>query len=408
MFRIRAQIPLRSVTREHLEYPTENVTLTYLLAINKGKRWGLDATNWAAHITSDYFADKALEVMLFDVPDIPSMGYGRATTTDTYLMLVNSSQATSDFEAHKQIGDTGARIGYEAVDVPADRNYLVKMSWAGSTGKFFREDMITPKFTVTDTSIASGGWGVGSGWAKGGAFADGILRPPASPGIPALAIIEVEVESTGTFYAPMMRKDLVEVEKITEIPTFLKREKKKYDILKGRGFTDEEIELLLGYMPQRYIDIGAVTYGAFEFSYEASNIIIVQGDNPYKAGAVERQAELARARNLKALSPPATHQEALDVYKELKKEFKHWLAGKDNFLYHVTGLEVFDLFQNVDFYYGELIEHKTHYSQLKEVPTWEIERRLSQLERELEKITVLAEERDKHINKIREIKRLGW
>jgi fructose-1,6-bisphosphatase/sedoheptulose 1,7-bisphosphatase-like protein len=55
-----------------------------------------------------------------------------------------------------------------------------------------------------------------------------------------------------------------------------------------------------------------------------------------------------------------------------------------------------------------LIEHRTHYDQLKRVPEWELWRRLEELERRLEKVTVLTEERDKHISKVKEVKRLGW
>jgi D-mannonate dehydratase len=92
----------------------------------------------------------------------------------------------------------------------------------------------------------------------------------------------------------------------------------------------------------------------------------------------------------------------------LKRDYPHWLAGKDNYAYQTLGWEELDIFQNVDFYFGELVEHKTHYQQLKNVPEWELWRRLEELERRLEKVEVLTEERDKHLEKLRILKRLGW
>jgi hypothetical protein len=92
----------------------------------------------------------------------------------------------------------------------------------------------------------------------------------------------------------------------------------------------------------------------------------------------------------------------------LKGDFKHWLAGKDNFAYQVLGWEVLDWFQNADFYYGELVEHKTHYDQLKKVPDWELRNRLSELTDKLQKVTTLADERDKHLSKLNEIIKRGW
>jgi len=45
---------------------------------------------------------------------------------------------------------------------------------------------------------------------------------------------------------------------------------------------------------------------------------------------------------------------------------------------------------------------------LKNVPEWELWRRLEALEEKLSKVTVLTEERDKHMEKLKTIKKLGW
>jgi hypothetical protein len=166
---------------------------------------------------------------------------------------------------------------------------------------------------------------------------------------------------------------------------------------------------LLGYIPQHQVDLEAVTWGAFEFSEKSpTNIIIITGDNPYQQGAIHKQTELAKNKNLKVLSPPRNYGGAVAQFNQLRRDYPHWLAGKDNYAYQVLGWEELDLFQNVDFYYGELVEHRTHYDQLKRVPDWELWRRLEELERRLERLAVLTEERDKHLEKLKTIKRLGW
>jgi hypothetical protein len=224
--------------------------------------------------------------------------------------------------------------------------------------------------------------------------------------------LEVEVEGSGAPedpYRPLLNRNLVEITSLQGLPEFLYREAKRYEILKAKGFTEEEIRILLGSIPQHQVDLQAITYGAFEFSPDSpTNVIIITGDNPYQQGAIDKHVELARSKNLKTLRPPRNYGEAVAQYQQLKRDYPYWLAGKDNYAYMVLGLEELDLFQNIDFYEGELLEHKTHYRQLKQVPEWELWRRLDVLEEKLSKVTVLTEERDKHIAKIREVKRLGW
>ena len=57
---------------------------------------------------------------------------------------------------------------------------------------------------------------------------------------------------------------------------------------------------------------------------------------------------------------------------------------------------------------GELLEHKTHYNQLKRVDPKEVESRLLELKARLERMAVLHEERDKHLRKLEELLRRGW
>jgi hypothetical protein len=92
----------------------------------------------------------------------------------------------------------------------------------------------------------------------------------------------------------------------------------------------------------------------------------------------------------------------------LRSKYRDWIAGKDNYTYQTLGWEELDLFQTVDFYYGELLEHRTRYYQLKQVPDTEIRSRLEELIDRLSKVTVLTDERDKHIAKAREVLKKGW
>jgi hypothetical protein len=280
--------------------------------------------------------------------------------------------------------------------------------------KVFRSDLTTPKLSATDTTFVSGSFGVKSTSTYNKTipmhwYIAIKLIVPTSPALSAQAILEVDVEGSGELedpYGTAMSKNMVEITTLTGLPDFLYLEARRYAILKAKGFTDEEMKLLLGYVPQYQVDLDAVTWGAFEFHPDKASTVIITiiGDNPYKLGAVERQ----KARAKRVFRVPKSYSEVVSLYNMLKKDYPHWLAGVHNFAYQVLGYEFFDWLQNVDFYYGELVEHKTHYDQLKRVPEQEIRRRLYELEEKIKTMTVLTEERDKHLAKIREILAVGW
>jgi hypothetical protein len=411
VMKIKVEIPDRSITRVKLEYPTENVSFAYLLSIDKARyasRLWIDASGL---IASDVFTDKAVESPLRDGSSI--FGREALDTRNAYRAAISLGRSTADYYLQRMVGGTPTDLGSEAVDL-SDIFYPCKFSLSGSTLKGYRVDMVTPKITVTDTSLASGYFGTGHYDLAARpvlAMVGAILRAPSSPAPPAILILEIEVEGSGAPedpYRPLFSKNLVEIASLEGLPSFLYQEAKKYEILKAKGFTDEEMRLLLGSIPQHQVDLEAVTWGAFEFSEKSpTNIIIITGDNPYQQGAIHKQTELAKNKNLKVLSPPQNYGEAVAQFNQLRRDYP-WLAGKDNYAYQVLGLEELDLFQNVDFYFGELVEHRTHYQQLKQVPEAELWRRLDELERRVEKIEVLTEERDKHLEKLKTIKRLGW
>jgi hypothetical protein len=414
VMKIRAtlEIPDRSITRTKLEYPTEDVSYAYLASIERTRvyrdmRW---VHNWTI-LTYDIFSDRAVEVYLV-IGSCDSV-FGRHRLGDRYYTQIVTESATDDHLIHKFISGSETLLGREAVDLIAGSPERFIHSNSGSTLKSFRGYVTTPQITVTDTELASGYFGfatrhdkavqnIGLAW----------LRPPSTPAPPALAVLEVEVEGSGAPedpYRPLTLEDHIEVTETLEIPDYIKHEAKKYNMLKSKGYTDDEIKLLLGYIPQHQIDLASVTWGAFEFSPNSpTNIIVITGDNPYMSEAIQKHIELTRSKNMRVLKPPKNYEEAVAQYNSIKRDYPYWLAGKDNYVYQTLGLEELDLFQNVDFYFGELVEHKAHYQQLKNIPDWELWRRLEKLERRLEKVEVLTEERDKHISKVKEVKRLGW
>jgi hypothetical protein len=333
-----------------------------------------------------------------------------------YAHEMKTGATTADHLLVKLSAGTTTTLGSEAVDL-SDYHYLYGIDMSGSSIKCFRAwveaELIasqTPRISATDTSYASGRPGIG--FVRGYypiPYAVPTIIPAFSRGVEAKAILELGVEGSGRPedpYRPAMSKSLAEIASLTGLPDFLYQEAKKYEILKAKGFTDEEIKIVFGYVPQHQVDLDSVTWGAFEFHADkASTVIItITGDNPYKTGAIERQKAKAR----RVFSVPKDYIEAVNLYNQLKKDYPHWLAGKDNFAYQVLGWEFLDWFQNVDFFYGELLEHKTHYQQLKRVDPKEIERRLNELIEKLSKVTVLTDERDKHIAKAREILKKGW
>jgi hypothetical protein len=311
------------------------------------------------------------------------------------------------------------RLAYESVDL-SDYHYLYGLDAVGSTFKCYRAWVTakaissqTPKFTVTNTQWASGYFGLG--FVRGGHQHYqplAIYLSPFSRGIEALAIIEVEVEGSGTPddpYRPSVSKQLVEIGRLQGLPDFLYQEYKKYQILKQKGLSDDDIKALLGYVPQTHVDLDAVSIGTFEFSEKMpSNIAIIYSDNPYRRGAIQRQISYARSRRLNVFGVPKDYNEAVELYNKLKSRYPWWFAGKDNFAFMVLGWEELEVFHAVDFYYGELIEHKAHYDQLKRVPPEIIYARLTELRDALPRISVLIEERDKHLRKVVELLRLGW
>ncbi|MCC5990380.1 MAG: hypothetical protein LM558_02570 [Thermosphaera sp.] len=364
--------PVRTLTSLGVDVlaPTEDVILWEFLG---GRIFRVHDESPLTVLFPTVYSDKATVVVagdvsnnagVFNVARIQPNGWG-------YKQLIVSAATTADHYLYETRDGLDYQIGYEAVDV-GNAYRVIMLSVSGSTLKAFRVDLTTPRFTVTSTQYASGRFGFLVPIVNDAriiqamlmALSTNHLRAPASPGPRAVAIIEVEFDVGG-------------------IKLFK-------DVDESRG-----------------IDRASVTVGAFEASPPTSIVTVFSG-NPYTGDrAIDVQKEYARSKGLKVLRPPKDYREAVEQYMSLRAEC-NWLAGKDSYAYQALGLEELDLFQNVDFYYGELLEHRTHYQQLKQVPDAKTRGRLEELADRLSKVTVLAEERDKHIAKAKKILRVGW
>ena len=401
------------IQRSEMEYPTEDVNFAYLFAIEKAK-WGRIPDNARfGLLTKDSFTDLGVERRNRDRGDCITRAGGYEGNVDRYRLHIATTFSTADLRLDKVVSGTYTCLAYESVDLD-DVYHHVKLTSSGSTHKGYREDMTTAKISATDTEIASGYFG--SRYRRDYSSPSVLctyLRPASSslPKYPAKAIIELEVIGYGTEeepFTPNFEHKLVEIGRLTNLPDFLYREYKKYDLLRRRGFSDEEIELLLGYIPQRHVDLLSVSWGAFDHKGEGTMIVVITGDNPYRFGAIQNQVEYARSRNLLILKPPKNYREAVEQYKIIKSRFPEKIAGKDNYAYQTLGFDEIGYLANVDFYYGAMIEGVYGRKALKDVPDWFIRKRLDFLYRRVCGMRVLADEREKHIKKIEEIKRQGW
>ncbi|MEM1523070.1 MAG: hypothetical protein QXU69_08585 [Thermofilaceae archaeon] len=232
--------PDGSVTRAKLEYPTVDVSLGYLAIIGKARDEAVMTGN-VGLLTIDVFTDKAIEAYIAS-KDCGGVVARQSDRYNTYFAWLNMPAAAADFKVSKFVNGAETVLGYEAVNLTTDV-YLLKLSCIGSTLKGYRNDMTTPKVTVTDTSFSSGRFGSiagAGGWTYFGAPCGAYLRAPSSPSQRPIYYLEIPVVGSGTPDDPFRPQmpELVEWEwSLNPLA------KKKYDILKARGFTEEEIEL---------------------------------------------------------------------------------------------------------------------------------------------------------------------
>jgi len=359
----------RAVTRAKLEYPTEDVTFVYLAAINKTRFLYGDMASKLATVTSDDFTDKAVQVASLD--DFNNSLYARAgaDNSNTYYSYIDSDQTTEDFLLKKVVDGTITQLGSEAVDITAHISCLIMLSCSGSTIKAFRNDMATPKISVTDTDLTSGGYGPGVVSYARFYSLDAILKAPATQLSKPLAVIEVEITGKGTEEDPIRPK----------LPEDLRDPK--------------ELGLNLN-KPQ--INLKAVSYGLID--YKGGNTALVaiyeHGANYLDPNRIQEAIDNA----INKFKVPSNVQEAEQLHKELRKANPDMVAGKHTIAYHLIGDANIEPCSVADFYHGNLIQEQ----KIKGVPEWELRRTLLRWKDRLEKARINSELKDSHLKKLNE------
>lgn len=360
----------RPVQNSDLGYSTVDVTFAYLAAIYKVVPFLATYTDHIAELVNDIFTDKAIE------------GWGRDGTRwqarinktgNGYSFEIVTAISARDFLIVRWSSGSSTQIGYEAVDL-SDKWYLLKMSVGGSTLKWYRDDLTTPKVTVTDTTYASGYFGVGVTTGTSSMLSvvalSSILRAPSSSLPQPSAIVEYPVVGSGKPEDPIrpdMPQELVEVD-----PGTLPPEEAQAVLFNPKGPNG---------LPQ--VDRLAVTWGAIDYKGEPTMITAIYGGSPsyLRPDRIQRHMEHARRKNLLAETIKPDPAYVRDLHRRLAKDRKDMLITENELMYQLLGYEELEVDAVADFYERELVNLK----RIKDVPGWALERTLEIWERLAEK-----------------------
>jgi len=241
----------RTVSRVKLEYPAHGVSYAYLACINM-LMYCQHSTWCMAIVTRDSFPDKA--VLSFMLPGSAHFDlYGRLQ--DRYNFY-HTTLYPNTFELGKRVNNVLTVLASESVSIDGSGRGLC-LSITGSSPRAMRFELPTPTdplrmpspartLTATDTTFANGRWGYrnfGEESTHGFSTPDAVyLMNPMSPSPQPVAYYEVPVVGSGTEEDPYRVQMPEQVEMDWGRDPLVKR---KYDVLKSRGFTDEEIEVLV-------------------------------------------------------------------------------------------------------------------------------------------------------------------
>ena len=351
-----ASIP--TIPRSKLEYPTVDVTIAYLAAINKMYHPGGGGSRGAAYkiVTIDSFTDKTIEGMLRDRMLFTAR---YKDVNNWYEQIFTTGASSSDHQIAKYVDGTRTILGYEAVDLGANSVYYFAFSLSGSTLKGFREDLTTPKISVTDTTFPSGQFGVMSTSGTNDTYPIACkLNPPMTRLPRPVVILEYYVDGTGREEDPIrpaMPTNLVDILKLDNAPDYLRAEARVYSKLKEQGYSDEEIEFIIGSKPNPYVDVLAVSWGAIDYRDTATMIVTV-----YDIGAefldpkrIDRHVEYVKGKNL--LCRFIKDSVIDEIYKEIYKAYGELVISLNEFKYHVIGDPKYEILGICDFYEREVV-----------------------------------------------------
>jgi len=175
-----------------------------------------NVVNYAICFPTSYL-NKGVETYIGDCGWVVgrSQGAGNYYRANTYI-----DAPTLDFKLAKIVADVTTILGEESVDIAAGTLWKVKLEIKDSTLKAYREDMITPKITATDTTFTTEGkWGCGgtgvykSEFLKLVSIASCKLVEPASPSLKVLRYYEVPIIGEGTEenpFRPQLPEEIVD------------------------------------------------------------------------------------------------------------------------------------------------------------------------------------------------------
>lgn len=276
-----------------------------------------------------------------------------SVTDNYYAVDFDTPAATKDFKIKVRSGGVVTVLGYEATDLGTNTFYMIGCKIYGSTLEAYRNNLVTPRVTVTDSEFASG--------------------------VNAVGRHEVDLK-----YYLYLLKDYND-------PPFEQGLKAKRIII---THVREKYRLL-----EPDIDVKPGTrLGVFDRLSNDEYMIVTLFD-----GKVKDESHVVRE-----FRAPRNYGEAIEQYSQLKNMGFEFTVGKDDYAYQCLGLPETRIFKQVDYYYGNLLEHKEHYKELKKIPEHIIETTITYLHKSLLKINTLKNEVNKHISKIQELLKKGW
>lgn len=374
----------RKIKRSDLEYPTEDVDFFWWVVIGKAKPYEKDYyTQYRTFMSVDDFTDKRifgyavqyvwarwLKNTAFDTTEIYyELGTSQRVSpdwADAYMLFVRIYKYNPDYDnptevliLDKRLNGDHYRLGYSATQMEYgwDARRRFEFECVGSSLKCFLE--VTEVISVTDTDLAAGKIAV-FGELPPIPLSSFLVFKPTSRVTKPKIIVELNVVGSGKREDPYRPEIPKELERKIAWSSFDCKAGTPTMLVMVKRASDEDIGKLIEYVKQK---------------------------------------------GLKVIKPPKNYSEAVEQYRKIRNEF-NLLAGKDDYAYQTLGVSDIEYFATTDFYYGNLIEHKHGYEQLKRVV--DLEKTLKMWLDRLRKVNILIEERNKHLRKMSEVLRKGW
>ena len=386
--------PFRSVTRDHLEYPTENVALTYLVAIGKMLEYvppGGPRPSGTFWPTKDWFTDKAVLSTLRGYYDVYILLRWQ-DINNWYEVRQRIQLVTRDHDIRKYINGTVTQLAYEAVDLAGYRHFYLA-SISGSTIKSFRDQLITANIVVSDTDLVEGAFGVGDATSSENdrpIYELTYLKPPMSGASPAQQIIEYSVVGQGTENDPLrpdIPEDLVCLTENDVTPNEWEAIKENPSCTTSTGAEG------------RLVNRNAITWGAIDYKIgDPSMYVAIYGGSPsYVHPLGKRLERITRRKGVRVIAKgPFDVSKAREAYKILKQYHKSMIITENELAYQLTGLEEIEADAVADFYERELID----LGRIKHVRTEILDRTLEMWIKKAKK-----HKRDRALKKLRKCKK---